>query len=357
MQSILRAIAGIRMSLWWHHIVAPLLGVWYVILLLGKDSPLATLSSFFWLAVSIIGTASLGYWINDWTDQEQDLQVGKNNATTSYSDIQKTLILFLLFLLALTPWFFLPRSILSFGLWGVLVLSFILYSVPPIRFKERAVWGILCDMSYGHLLPVWITIGTFTNEVQLSISRPQILVCQITLLLILKGLRNIIQHQLEDRKKDQLLQLNTFVKWLGPYRSALLISLFILPLEIMVLGTLLWFLHVGLGLFYLFFILTYAWRIWSWKFYRSKSIRQVFRLWFVLNDYYEASFPLTALILLIFQDPAFIFVGLVHLFIFPKTLDHWKWVWHSWLNLELWWELRKYIAFFLGCWGAGISVF
>ncbi len=344
MQYIRSLLANIRLSLWWHHIVAPLLGVLYLLLLLGEAVPQEVLRDLSWLTISILGTASLGYWINDWTDLEQDLLVGKKNATVGYSLLQKTLILLALSITAAGPWVFLPRSFLSFDLWMVLILTFILYSIPPFRLKERAFWGALCDMSYGHLLPVWITIAVFQEAIHVQWQAPQLTAGLICLVLILKGLRNIIQHQLEDRKKDQQLDLHTFVEWLGPYRSAMLISFVILPLELFALSTLLWNLHPALVFFFLFFLLTYAWRIWSWKFYRSRSIRQIFRLWFVLNDYYEASFPLSVLLLLFIYDPQLVFIGGLHLLFFPKTLDHWKWVGKTWVHLELWRELRKYIV-------------
>ena len=149
MQSFLRAIAKIRMSLWWHHIIAPLLGVLYTLLLLGKTSILSILPSLGWFVVSILGTASMGYWINDWTDQRQDLAVGKKNATIGYSTTQKVMVLTLFFLIALVPWLFLPRYFLSFGLWIILVLSLVIYSVPPFRWKEKTLLGIFCDNRPG----------------------------------------------------------------------------------------------------------------------------------------------------------------------------------------------------------------
>ncbi len=344
MQKILNALDKLRMALWWHHIVAPILGVLYLLLLLGQGNVRDIFPVFFWFLLSIIGTASLGYWINDWADQKQDAKVGKTNATTGFSSPQKWSILILLLVLSAFPWIFLPIYLYSIGFWGLLILSFLLYSLPPFRFKERNLFGIICDMLYGHLLPIWITIGTFKDLVNYQSPHPTFLAATLSILLILKGLRNIIQHQIEDRKKDQKLALNTFVHWLGPYRSAMLISVVLMPLELVFLAGLLGYLHWGMFFVFAFFMLTYGIRIWSWKYYRAKSRRQLFRLWFVLNDFYEAGFPLSALVFLIFLHPYYIILALIHLFFFPKTLDHWKWVWKTWINLELWWELRKYIV-------------
>jgi len=342
-QKLRNAFRLLRVMLWWNHIIAPLAGVFYGLLLLGQPQ-----EEFPWLPLgcfllSVIGTASLGYWINDWTDREQDQRVGKSNATIGFSRTQMWGILFLFFLIATLPWYFLPRHFLSFGLWIMLVVALIMYSVPPFRFKEKSILGAICDVAYGHLLPVWITIGTFAPLLEVRMTAAATLSWGLSLVFFTKGLRNIIQHQLADRKKDQQLRLNTFVRWLGPYRSAIFISVCLLPLELLLLGMVLFIFHPGVFFIFSLFILTYGLRIWSWKFYRARSIRRIFRLWFVLNDYYEATFPLSILIFLIFRSPLFLLLLMLHLLIFPKTLDHWKWVWKTWINLELWRELRKYI--------------
>lgn len=334
----------LRMPVWWNHIVPPILGTFYLLLFLGKAALLPLLPALGFFLLSILGTAGFGYWINDWADREQDKIAGKPNATFKFNLIQRWLILLGLTVVALFPWFFLPQHLYAMGLWGLLILFLFLYSVPPFRFKERNLLGPLSDMSYGHLLPIWITIGTFGFILEGRFNTQITLSISLSILLTLKGLRNIIQHQLEDRKKDKQSGQNTFVLQIGPVRAAYLISFILLPLELLSLSFLLIQLNLYLFLFFLFFLYTYARRIWSWKYTRSKSIRFIFRLWFVLNDFYEASFPLIVLLFLITLHWGYIFLLLLHLLLFSKSLTHWHWVWKAWEALPWWKEIQKYVV-------------
>lgn len=341
-QPISKFSRAIRLPLWWQHIVAPILGTVYLILWWKPPSMEIIFITIPLFIISILGTASFGYWLNDWTDREQDQVALKPNATQGTSRLQRWLILFLLLSLAVLPWYFLPQNCLSINSWLALIVALVLYSVPPFRFKTRSLMGPLCDMAYGHLLPIWITIGVFYPILPFEPLSSSVLAISLSLTLIAKGLRNIIQHQLEDRRKDRIARLHTFVHQLGAFRSALAISFLLLPLELIFLSITLFLISPLLLLFLLFYLWTYGARIWSWKHSKAGGIRLTFRSWFVLNDFYEASLPLFSIILLIGQHWAYIFLLFLHLILFPKSLNHWSWVWKKWEAIPLWRFLQRY---------------
>lgn len=332
------------MPMWWNYMVPPILGSFYVLLLISSTSLWQVLPQFFVFVLSILGTAALGYWINDWADQPQDEAVGKANATSGRTISEKWMILLFLMLPAALPWWYLPGQWYGFGLWGILLLCFLLYSVPPFRFKERGVPGILLDMCYGHLLPVLICVGTFADVLKIQMASPYSLPLLIGILTA-KGLRNIIQHQIEDRKKDEQQNIRTFVVRFGGLPSALLISFFLLPLELLLTAVLCLLIYWPLFLIFLLFIVTYAIKVYTWKYSRSRSIRWCFYYWYIMNDFYEATFPLSVLLLLCFENSQYILLLIVHLIFFQKTLIHWQWTARQWLHLSWWKYLRRMVFF------------
>ena len=323
MKLIYTILQKLRANLWWNHLISPLTGFIYICIFWSTSFDLAFFFILLLFLISILGTAGFGYWINDWSDYKQDLKVGKSNATVGFTNIKKLLIAGGLLVLGATPWLIMDYQYYALFSWMTLLVCLLFYSLPPIRFKERGFMGIVCDMAYGHLLPVWISLGIFTKTLNTDPTYTENIFIYLSFYLILKGLRNIIQHQIEDRKNDQLLQLNTFVNWFGALRSAYFLSFILIPLEVLLLSFFLFKVHWILGISLIFFIITYALRIWSWKFARTKSVRQIFRIWFVFNDYYEGTFPLASILLLLLKSKLFFFLLPIHIFIFPKSTNHW----------------------------------
>lgn len=338
-----RLSRDIRSVLWWNHIASPLAGLIYGFGWLGMDHLHHPERTVFLFTCSLFGTASFGYWINDLTDQELDQRAGKPNATLQYTTPVNLLIAGILLLTGSLPWYFMDYHSVGWYAWLSVIITLCLYSIPPVRLKERGFAGVLCDTLYGHLLPVWIVLGIFAPPRLVNAADWRWFAVAGSALLVLKGIRNICLHQLEDRHRDRITGIRTFALVNGPLRTARLISWVILPLELLLLMLLATVAHPLFLAGLLFFLFTYGLRVWSWKFYRSYSQRMVYRLWYVLNDFYEGTFPLLALALLLFRHPGLWWLIPLHVFLFPQALIHWQWVWDSWKNLTFWIELRKYI--------------
>lgn len=152
--------------------------------------------------VTISGFASLGYLLNDLFDIEKDRVAGKPNMMQG----KPAVVILLMFAIAvsalLLPWLYLPYNTVSLVLIVVEVGTFILYSAPPVRLKERGVAGIIADTLYAHLLPLMLAANTFIIASGANVDVQ--LMAVLLLLQAVSGIRNIIIHQYEDAEADRL---------------------------------------------------------------------------------------------------------------------------------------------------------
>lgn len=316
-----RLIHALRAPLWWNHLAPPVLSVFYFFLWKGEAGFPTYLVPLLLFMVSFTGIAAFGYWLNDWMDIAADATAGKPNAVASKSRPQRVGIAIILLISGWLPWLGLPPHWQGPTLLGVLNLSLILYSVPPFRWKERGPLGVVCDLSYGHLLPVFIALATFAPLFSERQTHPSLTIIILLLLLVSKGIRNIIEHQIADRKNDRKAGTSTFVTRFGALFSARILSWFLLPLELMLLSVFL--ACVGWALFFSFllFLAIYLFLFYAWKAFRGHPGRWLFRWWYAPNDFYESWLPLTLLVLAGIGEPVnFLLLG-VHLVIFPKSLQ------------------------------------
>ena len=196
----------LRFSMWWQHIVPPVLAGAYLAVAAGALPPGALVAALPLFLVSIVGIAGFGYFLNDVCDIAADRAAGKANAAAGRSPLARAAILFALLLLGLAPWSLLPRNPENLTLLALQVGRADALFGAALRLKERGLGGALADTLYGHLLPMAIAIVTFfpTPAASLDVSpetpgRPACSSSSATLVLACKGLRNILLHQLGDR--------------------------------------------------------------------------------------------------------------------------------------------------------------
>lgn len=322
MQSINQKL--LRVGLWWQHLVPPVFLFAYLGIFL-EGMPLGEgLMKLGLLAISIVGTAAFGYFLNDWTDIEQDQAAGKPNSVSGLSLPIRLLLLFGLPLIAAIPWIWLPYNVWNLSLLGLQFVVFILYSVRPIRFKERSVLGLLADMSYGHVIPALITLTTFLHFETVPWEHFPAVYVFVLPWVALKGIRNILQHQIDDRKKDKKAGVKTFVLAYGPEPSLRLVNLTIRPMEQFALATFLIVILVTGGIhllwFYLFFLIWTALKFSFW-WLPTLPFRQIrFKFIYYLNDFYEDWMPTFLLALLAIQQPEFWILFGINLLLFPKII-------------------------------------
>lgn len=317
----------IRINRWWLYKVSPLLGIVYLFLYVKKIPITEALQLTTAFTITTIGIAGSGYFINDFFDAAKDGTVGKKNELSDLPLLKKTGLAFLLCALAFLPWLYLPSTPIIWALIGFQYLLYVLYSHTLFRLKEKHLWGIVCDALYGHALPVIIASLTFNLVGALTFRFFTEYLFLAFAWQMLKGIRNILLHQLDDRKNDKRSGVNTFVTHFGAVKTVDLINRFILPAEFSVLLILIAIISVNVTLFYLSFILFIihiALYFCAWKFSSLPSRDFKFKFLYVLNDYYEVWIPLIFLVYLIsFSWYAAILI-LVHLVLFSEMFGKFK---------------------------------
>jgi len=316
-----KAVKALRALLWWNHLAPPVLAVCYFFLWQNGIVFIPFLSILGLFLLSFAGSAAFGYWVNDWMDISADRLAGKPNAVAHMKPRQRIGVTFILQALGWLPWLYLPATYQTLGLLVALYAALLVYAVPPYRFKDRAVLGIACDLCYGHLIPVFIALAAFSQLLGAKVAHAGQLLWIIAIILSLKGMRNILEHQIKDRKNDALAGIYTFIQQTGALRSAAILSYILLPLE--AIGLVVLCLIFGSALLWslLLFFAIYAWLLFRWGYFKGSPKRWLFRLWYVPNDFYEAWLPITLLILAAIQQPLNGLLLLAHLIIFPGTLQ------------------------------------
>jgi 4-hydroxybenzoate polyprenyltransferase len=213
----LKDTMNVRQSDWFKSFIPQILGMVYAYALLwGQyDFPLTKLLL---SACTLFGLVVLGFWINDWFDQKSDAVAGKPNMHLPENRSQSWLVLIISVCLAFLPWIYLPIGFLTWGLLGFQILLYISYSAPPLRLKEKPLWGPITDATYAYALPFGLSAYTFAlfwNPDQ----HHQFLIILLGLTQYLAGIRNIIVHQVGDVFADTLTKTHTYVMELGPRKT------------------------------------------------------------------------------------------------------------------------------------------
>jgi len=308
----------LRFNTWWNFILPPLLAFIYLFLLLfnvhWSEALLITGLFLCWM----IGAASFGYFTNDLCDVKMDALADKKNETPQLSIPVKISIITLSLGIALTPWVFLSDSKFVFGLVILHLILLVIYSAPPLRLKKNIYLGMLCDTLYSILLPLLIVIAAFTaiHEYKPSL----VLSGAILLWSFLKGVRNILLHQLDDRKNDAKAGHYTFVQKIGPVKALNCINFFILPLEFTVfsflcvyLSFLIDYFFVGFCIFLIFTFIKFS----LWKIFTLQPRHFRFKFLYFLNDFYEEWLPIIALVILVLHKVEFLILLALHILLFP----------------------------------------
>jgi SAM-dependent methyltransferase len=192
----------IRQDNWWLYKIPPLLAIAYAeILLIDLPFIQALLTVFYLIFISIFA-ASYGYIVNDIFDIEVDRKAGKSNAMAQFLPWQRSL-----FCLVFVATGFAVPVLMKFGTLAIILLAInyllpTLYSAPPLRLKERGIWGILSDAAGAHAVPTLFVATTFLH---LSTTpQPNALTFSIiaTAWAFFTGVRGILLHQLWDRDND-----------------------------------------------------------------------------------------------------------------------------------------------------------
>jgi 4-hydroxybenzoate polyprenyltransferase len=299
----------------------------YVVLFLTNSSGKKILLSLVTSLILSLGVAGIGYLINDLHDLEKDIQQGKSNFFKHSHPWRKIILFGLFFSCAIFPWFSLP-----FDQWSLIIILlelilFTIYAMPPIRLKERGLWGVVTDAMYAHVLPCCLAVYTFSKvDNNLSLKTPLVILYIFWLLLM--GCRNIFNHQIEDYENDLASGTKTIATDIGREKLSRIILLFFIPAEAGIFLAMLYFLPLP-NYFILFVYIIYIIQY----FIRKKKLQSLYRIYIdkkidysddiykfynnnLLNEFYEIHMPLVLLIYFSFYQHFFIWIFIINFLAF-----------------------------------------
>ncbi|MCO5231415.1 MAG: UbiA family prenyltransferase [Chitinophagales bacterium] len=317
-------IPYIRANHWWSYKTTPILGFIYLYCSYFNMLPTQLVAVIFFFIVSYIGFAGTGYAINDIYDIEIDRKAGKRNPFEGKSKFFKFKLLFFLSLLAWAPWIYLRMPWYIIICFISLLLLLLTYSHPSTRFKEHPFCGPIWDAMYGHVLPVLITCFTFQQYVVKVPYNEWSFYLSLIIWQFFKGIRNILNHQLDDYDNDICSDTQTLVTIHGRTAIHHRIMVYILPLEI---GSLIVFLMTissqfkSIWAFIILFLLVYRFGHGLFKSKKwDKENHQKNSYLYFLNDFYELYLPYYFLLAFCFRQSEYILFLVVHILLFPTFL-------------------------------------
>lgn len=302
-------------------------------------------ASFFQLGSMLLAFSCSGLFVryfNDFCDLDQDQRAGKHNIALPDSPSRRRLnLLGYSAAIPLVLWISGAPFIL-YLLMGLQHLLYLLYSIPPIRLKERNWLGLLCDAAYGHAIPA--AAGFAFGYTAGAISLPEHLWLYVAFAGFSQfalGISNIVYHQLEDYPYDRHAGVLTWVVKATPDKALYYGQRFFIPLSYIFLVAyyLLWAVD---GLFFLASLiviplLLLALR--SKKLSLSQSPKEKALALITANEITEIWAPLFILIALIPVHKAYFWLLVIHSIGFwqiisPYALCHTKRIWGGWKWLE-----------------------
>lgn len=259
--------------------------------------------------------ALFGYFVNDLFDIKEDKSASKINM---FSEIGIKAKAFLLIgIISLICFFGILSKLTPIAIILILIelILFVIYSASFIRFKNNPILGPLCDAHYAHILPVFITLYYLNIHLELF---PLLLLYSW---LLLKGFRNILLHQIDDRKADSFSKILTFPIYFGVRKTMYFLNFIVLPSELIILISLLLFylpdsnlILVTFIIYQIFFLLLQT----SFKFQERPLKYYYFTFLYYLNYYYEFWLPLSCILIGGFNLKNSLILLFLHLFVYRK---------------------------------------
>lgn len=306
--------APMRADTWWEFKTPIFLGVAYLSALVGKVPFAAAWPAFAAGLLALVPLASFVCVINDITDERADRAAGKSNRMVGRSTFFK--VAWLAACLssgAAAAWFSFRNNEPALVLYAANWLAFVLYSLSPIRLKERGLAGVFADALGGTALPVlwWILLA---NPVS---STPFLAVAGFWSLAF--GLRGILYHQTADIALDRSSGVETFAVRVGLPKLRRLVVGIIFPVELSALACLLWMSGSAFVVPLLAVYVFTQFALWKWLRICNAVVDAGARTRLVLLKYYQLWFPLTFILSLGCLDVRAFLLLPLHGLAFPDT--------------------------------------
>lgn len=294
----MRYVRIIRMKDWWEPIIPIMLSCVYLSALIKKanlNTSLPELLSVFFLAIAI---ACIGFLLGEYTDQQEDNAKNRTNHIADLSKNDWIIIISSITALLTSSLFLAPSTNLMALALSLQTLLFLCYSMPPMRLKRFPIAAISLDSLYS---------GSLFGTLIFSTTHNIVITSALFLWLILKGIRNILQHL----KQDPISQLQK------PYLIPTITLQVIFILEVMFFSIVMTLCLKNIGtLFCLSLIVVYV----IIKYIRIFPMQQ--SLAFNFNFFYESILPVFLLATLAASiDIRYSLLIVIHLILFPGMIQ------------------------------------
>jgi 4-hydroxybenzoate polyprenyltransferase len=319
MELLKKLYASFRAHEWWSYKIPPVLAIGYATVWLSGGQLWDYLPNFGVFLVAATLAAIYVSTINDYFDISIDLAAGKKNRLASWTPAARLMWIAVIFLLAaVMVYFFIPRdwSLFSYVMIG---LVFTLYSMPPFRLKERALWGVLCDALGAHGFATLFLVAYISSIA--DIPSWTAWWWSVWIWAICVGLRGILWHQYSDRMHDLATKTQTLAVKIPPAQF-ITWEVIIAVIEIVSLAFLLSYLNhyfVYVGLIGYFILVWLRFKLYGqfpiWIINHRNRGNQV---WMI--DYYQVILPWTILGVAISQNPQNAWIALIHFLLFPTKV-------------------------------------
>ncbi|KLR62230.1 4-hydroxybenzoate polyprenyltransferase-like prenyltransferase [Actinobacteria bacterium IMCC26207] len=320
----------VRSGQWWDHKIPPLIAAAVLAVLPATDpNGLQLFVDLILFLITAVGVAAFGHVVNDLADIKTDAIAGAPNQMAALSTQTRTAVLGGTVVCGLLPWIWLPHTTAALSLLGIEVLLLLIYSLKPIRLKDRAAAGVLADSLYAYVVPVLLSIAVFTQVG--GISGPGwAITLTVGIWALLMGLRGILWHQVGDIAHDQRAGLSTLATKIGVTHSRRILGVMViiefaaaaLALIVVAQGTgESWLPVFGLG--YVLYRIFQMSVLWSEPVHlrslRHSGGRIRFLGFVLLNEFVEKWLPLAALIAIALRLPLMWFAVLLYLVLFDNA--------------------------------------
>ncbi|MBI1286589.1 MAG: glycosyltransferase [Flavobacteriales bacterium] len=280
--------------------------------------------------VTLCGFGLATYFLNDWADIPSDRKAGKTNAVADLLPWTRLPIFLVVIGFTMAPWFLFFRSdSFSKVLIALEFMLIFLYPLPPFRLKNHPRAAMLADSLYAFTVPTVLAWHTFDLMVlNRVVSNLQPHLVFLAVWMTMRGLRQIVNHHVQDRENDRVSGTPNLALRMEIYRIRGMVGRIIYPVE---------------------FVSSVGFFLSCWEFSGLFSIALACgvvilgipllpikrtELWFDgiptdrLTSYYLGVF---SLLLLSAHDARYLIVLLVFLFLFSNLIKH-----PIWVPLKLW---------------------
>jgi MoaA/NifB/PqqE/SkfB family radical SAM enzyme/4-hydroxybenzoate polyprenyltransferase len=296
----------------WYNSKLPLIALISLYSILNKNLPLSlALKPYALTLIFVILYLAFGYLINDLSDCEVDIKAGKIRAVHKLPKIWGwiiAIIISVIGILSLSEYY--DRPFVSILVCACYVLA-VVYSLPPLRLKERGWWGLISASAAQRSLPALIAAAVF-DHINWDVGI-------FAILYLLIGLRWILIHQIEDFNNDLKTGVQTYVTQQKDNIHLKSLQKCIFGMEVLCLVILLTYLGWILPVFLIVYGAYVTYIIWLHRVYRKVNFNiSLFSYVYVpLADFYLIIWPLSLALYLSTRDTGFfLIVGLEIL---------WKW--------------------------------